>query len=581
MSGGLHIAPGLTLPIDMVTEPIGILANRGRGKSYTTHALVEEIHAAGVPVVVLDVKGDWWGLRSSADGKADGLPFYIFGGDHSDVPLEPTAGHILADLVVDERVSVVLDLSVMSKTKARTFTTAFAEQLYHRNREPLFVVVDEADVLIPQRASAETARLLGAMEDIAKRGRGRGIGMAVVTQRPQEVAKSVLDLMDTLILLGMTGPRSLKSIQEWISVHVDEETSAADVMATLPALPVGQAWIWSPMQHILERVKVRRIRTFDSHVTPKAGQTRTTPQGRADLDLTALGERITATIEQAKAKDPTVLAARIRELENQLEKAGNAPVPAPVVEYVEIPVLDPGLAKELDELLNPVRMKLAEIGGALSVLSDSMRSPVAPGRTTTAPAKSVKDTARAVLEQPPVRPPAPAVPRQAPGEAPAVSPARLKLLEALISLESIGVDVAPRNQVALFAGVSPKSSGYGNNLGAMNTAGLIRYPSRGRVQITDEGRAYVPEVPELATTAELHTQVRSVISEARWRILEPLIAAYPDSVRREELAERAGVSASSSGYGNNLGALRSLGLLDYPDRGWVIAADVLFLEGHR
>ncbi|ORB76425.1 hypothetical protein BST46_30195, partial [Mycobacterium timonense] len=120
---------------------------------------------------------------------------------------------------------------------ARAFTTTFAERLYTRNRDPLHLLVEEADVLIPQRAAADTARLLGAMEDLAKRGRSRGIGLTVVTQRPQEVSKSVLELMETVILLRMTGPRSIKAAQDWIRVNAaDDDTQASEVIATLPSL---------------------------------------------------------------------------------------------------------------------------------------------------------------------------------------------------------------------------------------------------------------------------------------------------------------------------------------------------------
>lgn len=171
----IKLSDDLILPLEAVTETFAILANRGSGKSAVASRLVEQMHKADLPVAVLDVKGDWWGIRSSADGKGAGLPFVIFGGDHGDVPLEPSAGELIADLIVDERVPSVLDLSHMSKAKARSFATDFAERLYRRNREALHLVIEEADVLVPQRAAAETARLLGAMEDIAKRGRGRGL----------------------------------------------------------------------------------------------------------------------------------------------------------------------------------------------------------------------------------------------------------------------------------------------------------------------------------------------------------------------------------------------------------------------
>jgi len=60
---------------------------------------------------------------------------------------------------------------------------------------------------------------------------------------------------------------------------------------------------------------------------------------------------------------------------------------------------------------------------------------------------------------------------------------------------------------------------------------------------------------------------------------------YPQPVSKGELAERASaylgkpMSATSGGYFNNLGTLRSLKLIDYPSPGTVVALPVLFLEG--
>jgi DNA helicase HerA-like ATPase len=56
---GLEIAPNFLLPVEVVTETLAIIANRGAGKSSTAVVLVEELHGAGQPVVILDPKGDW------------------------------------------------------------------------------------------------------------------------------------------------------------------------------------------------------------------------------------------------------------------------------------------------------------------------------------------------------------------------------------------------------------------------------------------------------------------------------------------------------------------------------------------
>jgi hypothetical protein len=57
-----------------------------------------------------------------------------------------------------------------------------------------------------------------------------------------------------------------------------------------------------------------------------------------------------------------------------------------------------------------------------------------------------------------------------------------------------------------------------------------------------------------------------------------LIKVYPHALTKDDLAERIGVSPTSGGYFNNLGSLRSLGLLDYPRPSEVAARPVLFLE---
>lgn len=42
---GLRIGRGLELPVDVLTEAVGIVATRGAGKTYTSVVLIEEAHA--------------------------------------------------------------------------------------------------------------------------------------------------------------------------------------------------------------------------------------------------------------------------------------------------------------------------------------------------------------------------------------------------------------------------------------------------------------------------------------------------------------------------------------------------------
>jgi hypothetical protein len=115
----IRIAKGLELADDVATQSIAILARRGAGKTYTASVIVEEVIRAKVPVVVLDPTGAWWGLRTSADGEKPGLPVVIFGGDHGDVPLEATAGKVIADVVIEHPGAYVVDLSRSTRRPPR------------------------------------------------------------------------------------------------------------------------------------------------------------------------------------------------------------------------------------------------------------------------------------------------------------------------------------------------------------------------------------------------------------------------------------------------------------------------------
>ncbi|HET7910019.1 MAG TPA: DUF87 domain-containing protein [Nitrospira sp.] len=97
----LKLCSDLEIPRDAVSRTFGVLAVRGAGKSNTAAVMAEEMFAARLPFVVIDPVGSFWGLRSSQDGTGD-------------IPIDRNAGELLADLIVEKRLSCVLDLSRFS-----------------------------------------------------------------------------------------------------------------------------------------------------------------------------------------------------------------------------------------------------------------------------------------------------------------------------------------------------------------------------------------------------------------------------------------------------------------------------------
>jgi DNA helicase HerA-like ATPase len=50
----IHLSRDVALPLEVVTESIGILARKRAGKSYTAKRFAEQLSKASVPIAVLD-----------------------------------------------------------------------------------------------------------------------------------------------------------------------------------------------------------------------------------------------------------------------------------------------------------------------------------------------------------------------------------------------------------------------------------------------------------------------------------------------------------------------------------------------
>jgi hypothetical protein len=561
----LRIAQGLRLPAEAVTETFAILAKRGMGKTYTASVLAEELLGAGLQTVIADPIGVWWGLRSSADGKSAGLPIAVFGGDHADVPLEATGGKLVADLVVDERLSCVLDLSLLRKGEQAQFMTAFAETLYHRNRAPLMLILDEADAFAPQKPMRGTERLLGAIEDLVRRGRARGIGVTLVTQRSAVLNKDVLTQAEVLVTLRTIAPQDREAIDAWVKVHGTPE-QREQLMASLPSLPIGEAWFWSPgWLDVFQRVQIRRRRTFDSSATPKAGQTQTAPKTVADVDLQAITKAMAATIEKAKADDPRELRRRIHELERKVaDQASDIPqaIPEPEVriERVEVPVLN-GEVDRLEEATSrmvTVGQALVQTGKDIGGIAEQIV--LAAGDIRTAISRVGSQPSHPPPPPPPSqRPPRRPVPprnREVTEDGPTLGRAERTLLNVLAAFPEGRTKV----QLSILSGYSIRSSSFANALGALRSLGLAE--GREPTVITAAGREVAGDVEPVPQGAALLEHWRGQLGRAERSLLDVFVAVYPAELTREELSERSGYSQTSSSFANAIGRLRSLRLVD-------------------
>jgi hypothetical protein len=424
------------------------------------------------------------------------------------------------------------------------------------------------------------------MEDLVRRGRARGLGITMITQRSASINKDLLTQIEVLVAKRTIAPQDRDAIEAWVKVHGTPEQQKV-MMESLPSLPGEAAWIWSPgWLDLFRKVTIRKLTTLDSSATPEVGKHTIAPRRLADVEVARLRERMAETIERARQEDPRELRTEIARLKKELGKKKAAPAaeggrPAEgktdkvAIEraIVQAAVRGArGLQREMAPILKRARKAMARGIVDLRTVAAQLEEALLPEQfefktTVDLPPAGVRDSTEKNVA---ARRPA----------ANGAGGAGQRVLDALAELEVLGVAQPPRVQVAFLAGYTNlNSKGFVNALGALRTAGNICYPSPGTVGLTDDGRAMAEPADAPRTTEELQQRLLSMLGGANGRIVQALVDTYPDALRRADLAASAGyTNLNSKGFVNAIGRLRMLGFIDYPEPGTVRANDRLFLS---
>ena len=580
MTQKLVISPDLKLPAEALTETFAFLAKRGAGKTYAAKVLAEEMLEQRHQVVVLDPVSVWWGLRSSADGKKPGYPIAILGGPHGDVPLEATAGELVADLITGEGLSAILDVRHFSKNQQRQFVADFAERLLRKNRYPLHLFIEEAHMFVPQRALGGDERMKGATSDLVTTGRTAGITTSLITQRSARLDKTPLEQTDNLVILKTVGPNDRKAIQSWIDVNAEDRSVANKVMAEVPSLPRGVAWLWAPgLFDEPKKIRIRQARTFDSSATPKPGQSKRQPKTIADIDLVGVEAAMAETIERAKAEDPRELRRRIAQLQKQLSQQSQQKQPETVIERVEVPVFKDGELPRLEKAIG----KLEDFGSKIvSAAQDVSSSLSAFSRIATGPQKAVAQQPRGSRAPGRPRGPAEAARRGGPiqrREPPAelqdeaLSDYARGLLETMARHHPMKLT---RGQISTLSGRRPRSSAFQAAMTEVVRKGFVA-KTGDQYGLTELGRDLVGAVDAVPQSSEeIISMWRQALPSYERGLFDVLIDAYPDFLSREELSRQSGRSITSSAFGEAISRLVKNGLAE-ASRDGVRASETLFM----
>jgi hypothetical protein len=489
---------------------------------------VEEMLSHGQQVVWLDPLDVAWGLRSSRDGRSEGFRVIVIGGEHGGLPLEATAGAVVAEFVVSTGASVILSLRHLSMADQRRVATDFCEKLFHLkgrdgNRTPLHLVLDECDEFVPQRIQHGYERLFGAVDRLVRRGRSSGIGVALISQRPAVVNKDVLSQCETLICHRTISPQDRKALEAWISAH-DVHGQREAFLSSLASLERGEAWFWSPgWLDVFAKIKIRAPHTFDSSSTPKAGAAAAAPKAIAAVDLDQLRGQMADTIERAKADDPRELRKRIAELERA---AAAKPSPAEIAEHYNRGYRDGAnkITRLILETLTP-----SALAGAVPPAPVSSRVALAAA----APRHAAPTTANSEIGTGGLR----------------------RILVALAQRSPL-----TRRQLGVRAQLSSRSGTFDTYLSKARQNGWIE--GRDALSITDIGRAALGSYEPLPHGRALLDYWMGQVPDGTRRILAALARAYPQALSRAQLGAGAGLSDRSGTFDTYLSRLRTLELIE-------------------
>lgn len=249
-------------PYDTEGLSMIIFGQKGSGKSHVLAVLAEEAHSQGLTFIFFDINGDAAGLRLLGPdvmivGRTNHKdPQRRADFDIADASNSP-AKYIKYALVAenDHRpYSIVFDLSGRPRNERALIFANLVNTLYEISediRRPHLVLIDEAHNFSPQRSRNRSQRESAEAFDLAMSdGRKRGILLAVATQRPQELDKSIVRGMSIRLFGKIHDPVDLRSLRDFLlptyTIHKFRQFRA------------GQFLVWSAQNWMPIQIKKRR-----------------------------------------------------------------------------------------------------------------------------------------------------------------------------------------------------------------------------------------------------------------------------------------------------------------------------------
>lgn len=524
-----------------------IQSNSGGGKSFCLRRVLEQT-VSHVQQIVIDPEGEFATLREKHD-------YIVCAPRGADAVASPQTAAALALALWKARTSAILDIYDLKAHERILFVRRFLEALVNAPRavwNPALVIIDEAHVFAPQGDKAES---LGAVVDLATRGRKRGLALIAATQRISKLQKDVAaELLNKAI--GRTGlDVDVRRAADELGMPVREATE------TLRNLEPGEFFVYGPaLARGVERTKIGPVQT--TH--PETGKRTLVAPPPPSAKVRAQLARIEGLQREAEDEVKTVagLSAELANVRRELtlaKKAQGAGVPeAEVARRVREALAaapkaapaDPKIAKALAQIANIASSALgAGVNGA--AVPVTIRLPRGTIRAGTETIAVLRETAS--IE--------------------GLRAGAVRILQELAARSPAGYS---RAQVGALTQFSPKGGTFNTYLGDLKRGGFIEERA-GLVHSTEHGITSLGDkVPAKPTTHDAAMGLwRKALRSGAFGMLKAIVAAGAQGLARQEVADAVEMQASGGTFNTYLGDLRRNGLIVERDR-HCVANDILF-----
>lgn len=242
---------GSTISADkLVTGRTCVIGQSGSGKSYTVAVICEELARKNLGFCIIDTEGEYFSLKEKF------TVLWVGSNPNADIDIEQVNFNTLAEKAVKESVPIIFDVSdVIDYKKA---VKEFVGALYNaesRLRQPYLLVIEEIDKFAPQSGD-----MIKEIDEVGRRGRKRGLGLLIATQRPALVNKNILSQCGNQIIGKLTINNDLDAVKIFFPKKAD--------LAKLPMLKPGEFFLQGDIAPG-KIVKIKKRETSHKSVTPQ------------------------------------------------------------------------------------------------------------------------------------------------------------------------------------------------------------------------------------------------------------------------------------------------------------------------